>query len=182
MKSSTESEVGLHCVRKKRPQYNNRRVYDSRHLQADCQEPGSAPEPYARQSSMGCLFYACDKIARGVTSVLLGLFGWFVWNSRCTWAWSGHVKVKSRRCSPSTAPPHAPTTRRLLATAVYSSYRPVQRTLMLLFWQPLEHIYRPSRTVIKFVKRCHNSLKKFVTKHSSSMILSSLFLVAAAMV
>ena len=35
-----------------------RRVYDSRHLQADCQEPGSAPEPYARQSSMGylCLF------------------------------------------------------------------------------------------------------------------------------
>ena len=30
-----------------------RRVYDSCHLQADCQEPGSAPEPYARQSSMG---------------------------------------------------------------------------------------------------------------------------------
>ena len=24
----------------------NRRVYDSRHLQADCQEPGSAPEAY----------------------------------------------------------------------------------------------------------------------------------------
>ena len=23
-------------------------VYDSRHLQADCQKPGSAPEPYAR--------------------------------------------------------------------------------------------------------------------------------------
>jgi len=23
-----------------------RRVYDSRHLQADCQEPGSAPEPF----------------------------------------------------------------------------------------------------------------------------------------
>jgi len=33
-----------------------RRVYDSRHLQADCQEPGSAPEPYARQLSMGHLF------------------------------------------------------------------------------------------------------------------------------
>ena len=30
-----------------------RRVYDSRHLQADCQEPGSAPEPHDRQSSMG---------------------------------------------------------------------------------------------------------------------------------
>jgi len=29
-----------------------RRVYDSRHLQADCQEPGSTPEPYARKSSM----------------------------------------------------------------------------------------------------------------------------------
>ena len=25
-----------------------RRVYDLRPLQADCQEPGSAPEPYAR--------------------------------------------------------------------------------------------------------------------------------------
>ena len=23
-----------------------RRVYDSRHLQADCKEPGSSPEPY----------------------------------------------------------------------------------------------------------------------------------------
>ena len=31
-------------------------VYDSRHLQADCQEPGSALEPYARQSSMGYLY------------------------------------------------------------------------------------------------------------------------------
>ena len=31
-------------------------VYDSRHLQADCQEPGSAPEPYSRQSSMGYLY------------------------------------------------------------------------------------------------------------------------------
>jgi len=34
-----------------------RRVYDSRHQQADCQEPGSAPEPYARQSSMGYLYF-----------------------------------------------------------------------------------------------------------------------------
>jgi len=33
-----------------------RRLYDSRHLQADCQEPGSAPEPYGRQPSMGYLF------------------------------------------------------------------------------------------------------------------------------
>jgi len=33
-----------------------RRVYDLRHLQADCQEPGSAPEPHARQSSVGYLY------------------------------------------------------------------------------------------------------------------------------
>jgi len=33
-----------------------RPVYDSRHLQADYQEPGSALEPYARQSSMVYLF------------------------------------------------------------------------------------------------------------------------------
>ena len=30
-----------------------RRVYDSRHLQADCQEPGSAPEPYT----------LCDRVS-----------------------------------------------------------------------------------------------------------------------
>jgi len=30
-------------------------VYDSRHLQADGKELGSIPEPYTRQSSMGCL-------------------------------------------------------------------------------------------------------------------------------
>ena len=30
-----------------------RRVYDSHHLQADCKETGSAPESYARYSSMG---------------------------------------------------------------------------------------------------------------------------------
>ena len=33
-----------------------RRVYNSRHLQADCQEPGSALEPYARQWSMSYLY------------------------------------------------------------------------------------------------------------------------------
>jgi len=31
------------------------RVYDSCHLRADCQEPGSAPEPYGRQSSIDYL-------------------------------------------------------------------------------------------------------------------------------
>jgi len=33
-----------------------RRVYDSRHLRTDCHEPGSAPEPYARYSSMGYVY------------------------------------------------------------------------------------------------------------------------------
>ena len=33
-----------------------RRVDDSLHLQADCQELGSAPEPYTRQSSMGYFY------------------------------------------------------------------------------------------------------------------------------
>ena len=32
-------------------------VNDSHHLQADCQAPGSAPEPFARQSSMGYLYF-----------------------------------------------------------------------------------------------------------------------------
>jgi len=56
-----------------------RRVYDSRHLQADCQEPGSAPESYARQSSMGYLFHgrerrtACAKVAKTYGLPLLGV-------------------------------------------------------------------------------------------------------------
>jgi len=37
-----------------------RRVYDSQ--QADCQEPRSAPEPYARQSSMGYPFLPHDVV------------------------------------------------------------------------------------------------------------------------
>jgi len=43
-----------------------RRVYDSRHLQADFQEPGSAPEPYARQSSTGYLYLFYFRSARYV--------------------------------------------------------------------------------------------------------------------
>jgi len=38
-----------------------RRIYDSHHLQADCQEPGSAPEPHGPQSSMGYLFKLCSR-------------------------------------------------------------------------------------------------------------------------
>ena len=42
-----------------------RLVYDSRHPQADCQEPGSAPESYARQSSMGYpyIFFNLQDVA-----------------------------------------------------------------------------------------------------------------------
>jgi len=42
-----------------------RRVYDSRHLQADCKEPGSAPELYARQSSRGYLYLLPGADVRG---------------------------------------------------------------------------------------------------------------------
>ena len=38
-----------------------RRVYDLRHPPADCQEPGSAPEPYGRYSSMGYLYLLLEK-------------------------------------------------------------------------------------------------------------------------
>jgi len=38
-----------------------RQVCDSRHLKAYCQEPGSAPEPYARLSSTGYLYLFDDS-------------------------------------------------------------------------------------------------------------------------
>jgi len=34
-----------------------RRVYDSRHLQADCQEPGSAAEPYTLGNRVWATFF-----------------------------------------------------------------------------------------------------------------------------
>jgi len=43
-----------------------RRVYVSHRLQADCQEPGSAPEPYARRSSMGYLYLLLCKIVMNI--------------------------------------------------------------------------------------------------------------------
>jgi len=46
----------------------NRRVYDSRGLQADCQEPGSAPEPGARQSSMGYLYLFLGSVRNRTVS------------------------------------------------------------------------------------------------------------------
>jgi len=44
----------------------------SRHLQADCQEPGLAPEPYARQSSMGYLYllvYAVELVGESCACI-----------------------------------------------------------------------------------------------------------------
>ena len=41
-----------------------RQVYDSRHPQTDYQEPGSAPEPYARQSSIGYLYFFTSDYLR----------------------------------------------------------------------------------------------------------------------
>jgi len=39
-----------------------RRVFDSRYLQADYQVLGSAPEPYAGQSSMGYLYLLITRV------------------------------------------------------------------------------------------------------------------------
>jgi len=42
------------CLVESMPAY--RLVYDSRHLQADCQEPGSAPEPYVTSQVWATLY------------------------------------------------------------------------------------------------------------------------------
>jgi len=46
-----------------------RRVYDSHHLQADCQAPGSTPELYARQSSMDYLYLFRDRLTNAMLTV-----------------------------------------------------------------------------------------------------------------
>jgi len=38
-----------------------RRVYDSRYRQADCKEPGSAPEPYTLGNRVWVTFYTRDR-------------------------------------------------------------------------------------------------------------------------
>jgi len=54
-----------------------RPVHDSRHPQADCQEPGSALEPYARQSSMG-YFYVFEKLAGKIVKVCCAMLLSFI--------------------------------------------------------------------------------------------------------
>jgi len=66
-------------------------VYDSRHLQADCQELGSALEPYARQSSTGYLylFPQVSRYQKGKTSLD------FTEARDSEWQWHqlGHMQV-----------------------------------------------------------------------------------------
>jgi len=47
-----------------------RRVYDSRHLQADCQEPGSAPEPYTLANRVWATFIFYSRSMRSRVYVL----------------------------------------------------------------------------------------------------------------
>jgi len=46
-----------------------RRVHDSRHLQADCQEPGLAPEPYMLGNRVWATFTLYRAIAAKSTQV-----------------------------------------------------------------------------------------------------------------
>ena len=76
----------------------HRRVYDSRHLQADCQEPGSAPERYARQSSMGDLLTPLLRFQRALLAQQA--VGQRV--KRVTvWSLDGRVGRRSVRANPS---------------------------------------------------------------------------------
>ena len=50
-------------------------VYDSRHLQADCQEPVSAPEPYTRQF----LHYTALPLQLPLPYTLISTFPLIVW-------------------------------------------------------------------------------------------------------
>jgi len=74
-----------------------RRVYDSRHLQADCKEPGSAAKPYARQSSMGYLylFYLLTPLVSMSTWFRLSAEALSIWWS--TTASSAQSLHESRR-------------------------------------------------------------------------------------
>jgi len=79
-----------------------RRVYDSRHLQADCQELGSVPESYARQSSMGYIYlYDRREICpRNATDCLSLAPRWSRppwWDSWTVPQWSLHDEVDSCR-------------------------------------------------------------------------------------
>jgi len=78
-----------------------RRVYDSRRLQADCQELESAPEPYVRQSITGYLYL----FYRGLRSVpiLLALYSQILRCSAKAELSSGARQVRGRGRLPRTA-------------------------------------------------------------------------------
>jgi len=87
-----------------------RRVYDSRHLPADCQEPRSAPEPYARQSSMRYLYLFLQPVqcsrrsdrlsdVDGLCCVVDGSWGeWAEW-SECSAPCGGGIQRRRRACA-----------------------------------------------------------------------------------
>jgi len=59
-----------------------RRVYDSPHMQADCQAPRSAPEPCARQSNMGYLYLILSKLrwlSECIALIVYTVAAWTVW-------------------------------------------------------------------------------------------------------
>ena len=63
-----------------------RRVYDSRHLQADCQELGLAPEPYARY----LYHFKCLNVIRSTFRMLMFAF----LQQHFSRPWSLDIKVK----------------------------------------------------------------------------------------
>jgi len=55
-----------------------RRVYDSRHLQADCQVPGSAPEPYTLGNRVWAAFYLLLSLRREQYKICANYCGVYV--------------------------------------------------------------------------------------------------------
>ena len=70
--SSLSNQKGAHLCLNVQNTFGGR-VYDSRYLQADCQEPGSAPEPYVRLSNMSYLylFLTRNSVKTATTPVFL---------------------------------------------------------------------------------------------------------------
>ena len=75
-----------------------RRVYDSRHLQADCQEPGSTPEPYALNRVWATFTFLSKRVSHrcdvtaGVTTA-----------STSCWLFSRQILVRRRASAPTCA-------------------------------------------------------------------------------
>jgi len=73
-----------------------RRVYDSRHLQTDCQEPGSAPEPSLGKRVWATFFLPLKNNAISLTGCRFTIFRIFCTSSNmseipCVGWWRGTV-------------------------------------------------------------------------------------------